>query len=102
MLNQLKRPFQYERPERAAEAKTGTGDKAEAPKKKPRARNASLTLKRMGGYLMQYKGRLSAVVAMVVLSSALSLLGPYLAGKAVDRFLIDRDSGFITFLALMA
>ncbi|WP_337104121.1 ABC transporter ATP-binding protein [Paenibacillus sp. YIM B09110] len=102
MLNQLKRPFQYERPERAAEARSGTGDKAEAPKKKPRARNASITLKRMGGYLMQYKGRLSAVVAMVVLSSALSLLGPYLAGKAVDRFLIDRDSGFITFLALMA
>ncbi|MDQ0115456.1 ABC transporter ATP-binding protein [Paenibacillus harenae] len=103
MLNPLKQPFQYERPERPAEESSGTGEKASASKKKkPRAKNASLTLKRMADYLLHYKGRLSAVVAMVVLSSAFSLLGPYLAGRAVDRFLIERDSGFIAFLLLMA
>ncbi|MBD2872081.1 ABC transporter ATP-binding protein [Paenibacillus arenilitoris] len=101
MLRELKEPFRYARPERASEAAEGAGAPGKA-KAKPRARNTAATLRRMWGYLIDYKGRLAAVIAMVVLSSAFSLLGPYLAGTAIDHFLINRGGGFLVFLAGMA
>ncbi|WP_424766252.1 ABC transporter ATP-binding protein [Paenibacillus sp. sgz302251] len=95
MLKQIMEPFQYSKPSQAA------GLREEAPgkgKPKPRAKNAAQTLKQMWSYLIVYKGRLAAVMAMVVLSSAFSLLGPYLVGTAIDHYLINRNSGFIVFL----
>lgn len=102
VLKALKEPFQYER-NMEGEAADPASPKSGAPSKKskPRARNTSATLKQMWGYLILYKGRLAAVMVMVILSSALSLLGPYLAGTAIDHFLIARDNGFIVFLAGM-
>ncbi|WP_054023642.1 ABC transporter ATP-binding protein [Bacillus sp. FJAT-28004] len=97
MLRQLKEPFQYRRSGEAVEASVeGKG------KRKPRAQNMSQTLKQMWTYLIVYKGRLAAVIVMVVLSSAFSLLGPYMAGTAIDRFLMNRDSGIVVFLLWMA
>jgi len=97
VLRQLKEPFQYNRPGEAIEAAVeGKG------KRKPRAQNMSQTLKQMWSYLIVYKGRLAAVIVMVILSSAFSLLGPYMAGTAIDRFLMNRDSGIVVFLLLMA
>lgn len=98
MLKLFKEPFQYERPNRISEAGANTSDK----KKKAKARNATRTLKRIWSYLLVYKGRLSAVVVMVIFSTAFALLGPYLAGMAVDDYLIKRNSGFIAFLIFMA
>ncbi|WP_414698878.1 ABC transporter ATP-binding protein [Paenibacillus sp. LPE1-1-1.1] len=103
MLKRLKEPFQYAKPfdGKMAESKDQMAGGGHA-RSKPRAKNMSGTLKKMWNYLFEYKGKLAAVIIMVVLSSALSLLGPYLAGTAIDHFLINRDSGFAVFLIGMA
>ncbi|WP_419874379.1 ABC transporter ATP-binding protein [Candidatus Pristimantibacillus sp. PTI5] len=103
MLKRLKEPFQYAKPfdGKMAESKDRMAGGGHA-RSKPRAKNMSGTLKKMWNYLFEYKGKLAAVIIMVVLSSALSLLGPYLAGTAIDHFLINRDSGFVVFLIGMA
>ncbi|KRE45876.1 ABC transporter ATP-binding protein [Paenibacillus sp. Soil522] len=102
MLKSLIEPFRYRRPgaamEAAAEGQTA-GDKG---KRKPRAKNTSRTLKQMWSYLIAYKRKLAAVIFMVMLSSGFSLLGPYLAGTAIDHFLMNRGSGFVVFLIGMA
>jgi ATP-binding cassette subfamily B multidrug efflux pump len=54
---------------------------------KAKAKDWQATLKRMWHYLSHRKGRLSLVLLMVLLSSALTLLGPYLIGRAVDHYL---------------
>ncbi|WP_028609861.1 ABC transporter ATP-binding protein [Paenibacillus harenae] len=98
MLKSLKEPFTYARPGQTAEETADRRKEAGKGKGKQRARNASRTLKLMWNYLIAYKGKLAAVIVMVVLSSALSLLGPYLAGTAVDHFLVNRGTGFLRFL----
>lgn len=104
MLKLWKEPFLYPKPGHAAETLPPGSPAAGADKPKPKAKakNASGTLRRMRSYLIAYKGRLFAVIAMVVLSSAFSLLGPYLAGTAIDHYLINRDGGFVRFLIAMA
>lgn len=102
MLNKWKEPFQYPRPGQAAQSNIEGQDIGGKAKRKPRAQNTVRTLRQMWSYLTIYKGRLAAVMVMVLLSSAFSLLGPYLAGTAIDHFLMNRDSGFIAFLIGMA
>ncbi|MBU9713615.1 ABC transporter ATP-binding protein [Evansella tamaricis] len=53
---------------------------------KPKAQNWWTTLKRVWGYLSQSKGRLSLVLLLVVMSSVLALLGPFLVGVAIDNY----------------
>ncbi len=62
---------------------------AKYPGKKPkvRAKNWSGTLLRIWNYLALRKAKLTLVLFMVVISSALALLGPYLIGVAVDDFI---------------
>lgn len=102
VLNQWKEPFQYPRPEQAKQLNMERQAAGGEAKRKPRAKNTARTLRQMWSYLTLYKGRLAAVIVMVLLSSAFSLLGPYLAGTAIDHFLMNRDSGFIAFLIGMA
>ncbi|GAE92190.1 lipid A export ATP-binding/permease protein MsbA [Gracilibacillus boraciitolerans JCM 21714] len=52
--------------------------------KKPKVKNLRGTLLRIWGYLQADKVMLWIVLGMVIISSALSLLGPYLIGAAVD------------------
>nr|WP_234400673.1 ABC transporter ATP-binding protein [Virgibacillus senegalensis] len=47
------------------------------------------TLKRLWNYLFAKKTLFFLVLIMVVVSSALSLLGPYLLGVTVDRMIVD-------------
>lgn len=56
-------------------------------KPKARAKNWPATLKRIWSYLAERKARLILVLTMVLFSSALSLLGPYLISRAVDQYL---------------
>lgn len=50
------------------------------------------TVKRIWNYLSVYKGLLSGVLLMVVLSSALGLLGPYIIGHTIDTHLAAKNS----------
>jgi ATP-binding cassette, subfamily B, multidrug efflux pump len=97
MLEKLKEPFRYPFP-------AGTkGDSSNAAGKKRQAKASDMggTIKRIWGYLLQHRVRLSLVAVLIVASSGLSLLGPYLAGAAIDRFIDGGESGFGIFLFAM-
>lgn len=83
MLKALIEPFRHPRPKLdLSGAKGGSGSKPKA-----KAKNWSGTLGRIWSYLARRKGKLTLVLLMVVASSGLSLLGPYLLGVGVDNFL---------------
>jgi ATP-binding cassette subfamily B multidrug efflux pump len=49
------------------------------------------TMRRLWGYLKRQKWLLIGTVAAVVLSSGLTLLGPYLMGIAIDTYILEGD-----------
>lgn len=57
-------------------------------RKKPRAKNSRITVLRLWAYLARHRWRVGIVLGMVLFSSTLSLLGPFLIGKTVDDYLI--------------
>ena len=56
------------------------------------------TIKRIWGYLAVNKGLLSLVLLMVVASSGFGLLGPYLVGMGIDRYIVTGESGGLPIL----
>ncbi|AOZ93803.1 ABC transporter ATP-binding protein [Paenibacillus crassostreae] len=92
MWKELSEPFGYPRP---LTDRTLLGDKHLHSKKRniPKAKDISGTLKRLWNYLSQRKTRIIMVLAMVFISSTLTLLGPYMIGVAIDTFIespVDR------------
>lgn len=57
----------------------------------PRAKDAGATLKRLWRYLRRQSLVLVVGAFIVAITSALSLLGPYLLGQAVDKHILRRD-----------
>lgn len=82
MFKAFVEPFRHEFPESLIKQGGGAGRKPKA-----KAKNWSGTLGRLWHYLARRKGKLMLVLLMVVFSSGLSLLGPYLLGVAVDNYL---------------
>lgn len=82
MFKAFVEPFRHEFPESLIKQGGSTGRKPKA-----KAKNWSGTLGRLWHYLARRKGKLMLVLLMVVFSSGLSLLGPYLLGVAVDNYL---------------
>ena len=66
-----------------------------------RAKNPRSTLLRLGSYLLRYKFQLVLVGLLVIISSVLSLLGPYLIGVAVDRYILKGDLAGLTGIAIL-
>lgn len=66
--------------------------------KKSRAKNMRETIKRIGRYLAQEKRKLFLVIFMVVASSALSLLGPYMIGMAIDNYIVTKQSSGLVWM----
>ncbi|MBT2758654.1 ABC transporter ATP-binding protein [Mesobacillus foraminis] len=54
--------------------------------------NFTRTVKRIWKYLSVHKGLLSGVLLMVVMSSALGLLGPYIIGHTIDTHLAVKST----------
>lgn len=69
-------------------------------KKKPRAKDWQGTLKKLWIQLSLHKRLLWLVILMVILSSALGLLGPYLIGKAIDDYIVTKDEAGLAALLL--
>jgi ATP-binding cassette subfamily B protein len=68
-----------------------------------KAKSARRTLLRLGGYLQRQAWLLALVGILVLVSSATDLLGPYLMGQAIDRFITKGDLGGLgRMLVLMA
>ncbi|MEC4567307.1 ABC transporter ATP-binding protein [Paenibacillus sp. CMAA1739] len=83
MLKELIEPFRQPTPESGV-LRNPAGAEG---RRKAKAKNWSGTVGRIWAYLARRKAKLMLVLFMVLLSSGLSLLGPYLVGVAVDDFL---------------
>lgn len=77
----IRKPFGYEPLLTKEDIKQAT-----PKKKKQRANDWQKTLKRIWAIVDEQRIMLVVVLAMVVISSALSLLGPFLIGKMIDTF----------------
>jgi ATP-binding cassette, subfamily B, multidrug efflux pump len=94
MLKELGKPFRYKK----IDLNTKTQDK-ELKKNNKRVTSSWATLKQIWKYLVVKKRLLSFVVVMVVVSSIMSLAGPYLLGKAIDQYIVSKDmQGFLSFV----
>ena len=60
--------------------------------KDKRAKNMGATLKGIWAYLSRQKGMLFLVILMVIFSSGLGLLGPYLIGMAIDDYIVTQET----------
>src|SRR5690625_414355 len=88
MSSQIKQPFQYEK----IDIEHVTIQKSK------RAENTAGTIKRLAKYLLAEKGKLFLVILMVLMSSGLGLLGPYLVGQAIDTFIVDKQTAGLLFV----
>ncbi|MER2059853.1 MAG: ABC transporter ATP-binding protein [Niallia sp.] len=94
MQRELTDPFRYPKPNL----------KPDAPvvKKGKKPKNMGKTLYRLWNYLAQKKWLLFLVLVMVALSCTLGLLGPYILGMSIDRFIVNRNlDGFTGMLVLL-
>ena len=67
-----------------------------------KAKDPRGALRRLLGYLKEYRVHLVAVIALTVLSSLLALVGPYLLGVAIDKFIMAGDrEGLIRVVLLL-
>nr|WP_245595979.1 ABC transporter ATP-binding protein [Paenibacillus taiwanensis] len=61
------------------------------------------TLLKIWAYLSNYRGRLGLILILVLISSVLGLLGPFLLGYAIDRFIGAPDhGGLVQLIVLLA
>lgn len=81
MYKALVEPFRYPKPSIPKEK--GKQKKISKPK------NMGATLYRLWNYLSEKKGLLFVVLFMVASSCALGLLGPYLLGVSIDKFIVN-------------
>ncbi|MFZ3589660.1 ABC transporter ATP-binding protein [Bacillus sp. DJP31] len=94
MFEQLSKPFRYKRiPIHLEKNDTPT-------KKKPKAKDWVGTIKRIWGYLSVSKSLLSLVFLMIIVSSVLGLVGPFLVGFAIDRYIVEKDTDQLFFLLI--
>jgi ATP-binding cassette subfamily B protein len=70
-----------------------------APAYKPKA--AKTTLKRLWAYLSKQKVILFTVFLIVMVSSILDLIGPFLIGKAIDEYIVPQDFEGLFWLTLL-
>jgi ATP-binding cassette subfamily B multidrug efflux pump len=68
-----------------------------------KAKDVRGTLGRLLGYLGEYRLHVMAVAAFTVVSTLLSLAGPYLQGLAIDKYIIEGDAaGLVRIITLLA
>lgn len=100
MLKELKTPFQYPRSDIHAtvDSNNSKSNLKSAPKLKSnlkpkiKARNWARTLRRIWAYLAHSKLQLALVFLMVIMTSGLALLGPYLIGYILDNHIVARNN----------
>lgn len=84
-INHFKEPFQYEKIPLNKLPK-------ERIKKKRNTKDTAGTVKRIWSYLAREKRKLTLVILMVLISSGLSLLGPFMVGTAIDNYIEKKQS----------
>jgi ATP-binding cassette subfamily B multidrug efflux pump len=66
-----------------------------------RAQDPRTTARRLFGYFVAERRLLAVVFACVVTYSLLGLSGPYLIGRALDRYIVTRDLGGLAKIVLL-
>lgn len=66
-----------------------------------KAKNTKETLKRLWNYLRKQKTGLMAVTIFTAISAVLMLMGPYLIGISIDKYIIPRDYNGLLWLCLV-
>lgn len=66
-----------------------------------RPKNQRDTIYRLWGYMRRQKGALTITAFLVIGTTGLSLLGPYLLGKAIDSYIIPGDLPGLAQIALL-
>lgn len=83
------KPFGYEPIITKEQIKNASGKK----KKGDRAQNWQYTLKRILDFVAEQKALLFIVLLLVVVSSVLALVGPFIIGRLIDRFVGGESLG---------
>ncbi|MDQ0159301.1 ABC transporter ATP-binding protein [Alkalibacillus salilacus] len=95
LKQKLLEPFQYEKIDLSEANQSSAG-------RKPKVRNWKGTISRIWFYLWRQNWLLLSVMVLVMFSAAFSILGPYLIGRGVDDYIVDRQSdGFMTFILIL-
>jgi ATP-binding cassette subfamily B protein len=68
---------------------------------KVRAKNTRGTVRRVWGYLSRQRAALFITLALVVATTLLGLLGPYLLGRAIDQYILKGDLPGLAHLLLL-
>lgn len=89
-IKEIKKPFQYQK----IPLENPTNNK------KNRSKNTANTVKRIWSYLAKEKARLTLVIFLVLISSGLSLLGPYMIGMAIDDFIVKKETAGLGLLLI--
>jgi len=102
MRKALTEPFQYPRqPLPAFIPKEDKGaPSADTGSKKLRPKKSWATIRRLAGYLMRHRGGIILVLFMVVMSSSLALLGPFMIGRAIDRYMAAQSGAGLSLLLI--
>jgi len=82
-------------------AQRSGGPAAHLMGEKVRAKNTSATLFRLWEYLRRQQPNLVAVSVLVILTTLLTVSGPYLMGRAIDDYIIPGDLPGLTRIALL-
>lgn len=94
MFREIKKPFQYKKIPLDIDETINL-----STKKKPSVKNWVATIKKIWKYLSFNKWKLILVLLMVLVSSSLALLGPFLVGTAIDKYIVTKEnSGIIKLL----
>ena len=64
----------------------------------PKSKDTSATLRRLWRYLQQQRWTLIGVVALVIVTAVVDLIGPYLMGLAIDTYIATGDLAGLTVL----
>lgn len=77
-------------------AQRSGGPHAHLMKEAPRAKNTRGTILRLWGYLTRQRSRLIAAASLLVLGTLVTVISPWLMGKAIDDYIIPGDMPGLT------
>lgn len=85
----------------AADVRSSVHRPGGRPRQFEKAKNPRRALVRLAWYLKPYGASMALVLVLIVVSSLLGLAGPYLLGRAIDTYIVNKDVAGLGRVALM-
>jgi ATP-binding cassette subfamily B multidrug efflux pump len=97
-----RQPVEYNRNGSRPLTRSGSGHSPSQPRRIDKAHNARRSLARFLPYLKPYQAAISGTFLVILAYTLLDLLGPYLMGVGIDRFIASKNaSGLVRISILM-